>query len=81
MVIWYVKYQIGELHLRHSKNIFKNKFIFFNQVPAITVVIAGYMGCNAEAAVIMFTISIGFNGMTVPGSKSSMLDFAPKYSG
>jgi hypothetical protein len=31
--------------------------------------------------VIMFTISIGFNGMTVPGSKSSMLDFAPKYSG
>ncbi len=51
------------------------------QVPAITVVIAGYMGCNAEAAVIMFTISIGFNGMTVPGSKSNMLDFAPKYAG
>jgi hypothetical protein len=45
------------------------------------VVIAGYMGCNAEAAVIMFTISIGFNGMTVPGSKSNMLDFAPKYAG
>ena len=45
------------------------------------MVIAGYMGCNAEAAVIMFTISIGFNGMTVPGSKSNMLDFAPKYSG
>ena len=45
------------------------------------MVIAGYMGCNAEAAVIMFTISIGFNGMTVPGSKSNMLDFAPKYAG
>ena len=53
----------------------------FSQVPAITVVLAGYMGCNADAAIIMFTISIGFLGMTVPGSKSSMLDFAPKYSG
>lgn len=51
------------------------------QVPAITVVLAGYMGCNADAAIIMFAISIGFNGMTVPGSKSSMLDFSPKYSG
>jgi hypothetical protein len=39
------------------------------------------MGCNADAAIIMFTISIGVIGMTVPGSKSSMLDFAPKYSG
>ena len=53
----------------------------FPQVPAITVVLAGYMGCNADAAIIMFVISIGFIGMTTPGSKSSMLDFAPKYSG
>ena len=45
------------------------------------MVLAGYMGCNADAAIIMFAISIGFNGMTVPGSKSSMLDFAPQYSG
>jgi len=50
-------------------------------VPAVTVVIAGYVGCNSTVAVIMFTISIGFLGLTVPGSKSNMLDFAPKYSG
>lgn len=50
-------------------------------VPGITVVLAGYVGCNATVAVIMFTISIGFLGLTVPGSKANMLDFAPKYSG
>ena len=45
------------------------------------MVIAGYMGCNAAAAISMFALSISFNGLTWPGSKSNMLDFAPKYSG
>jgi len=49
--------------------------------PGIAVVVAGYMGCDAIGAVIMFTISMGLSGMTVPGSKSSMLDFSPKHSG
>jgi hypothetical protein len=44
-------------------------------------VFAGYMGCNTQAALAMFAISVGFTGVTVSGSKSSILDFAPKYSG
>ncbi len=49
--------------------------------PGIAVVVAGYMGCNALGAVAMFTISMALSGMTVAGSKSSMLDFSPKHSG
>ena len=50
-------------------------------VPAATILLAGYSGCNRAAAIAFFTISAGFNSLTVPGSKTSMLDFAPEHSG
>ena len=39
-------------------------------VPALTVVLAGYMGCRAWLAVMFFIISVGFNSFTVPGCKT-----------
>ena len=38
---------------------------------AVTVVLAGYMGCRATLAVVFFIISVGFNTFTVPGCKTS----------
>ena len=40
-------------------------------VPAITVVLAGYMGCRSTLAVMFFILSVGFNTFTVPGCKTS----------
>lgn len=42
-------------------------------VPAVTVVLAGYMGCRAWLAVMFFIISVGFNTFTVPGCKTGYL--------
>ncbi len=36
------------------------------------------MGCDSAAAIAFFIISAGFNTFTVPGCKTSMLDFAPR---
>ena len=45
------------------------------------MVLAGYMGCRAEWAIFFFILSVGFNTFTVPGCKTSMLDFAPCFAG
>ena len=50
-------------------------------VPAVSIVLAGYMGCQAKLAIAMFILSVGFNTFTVPGCKCSMYDFAPAYAG
>ena len=50
-------------------------------VPAVTVVLAGYSGCNATLAILLFTISVGFSAFTIPGCKASMMEFAPQYAG
>ncbi len=39
-------------------------------VPGITVVLAGYAGCNAGLAIFLFTTSVGFTAFTIPGPKS-----------
>jgi len=50
-------------------------------VPAATVMMASYSGCLVWLAVTFFAISLSFNNLTVPGCKTAMLDFAPRYSG
>ena len=40
-------------------------------VPALTVVLAGYMGCRSTLAVMFFVLSVGFNTFTVPGCKTA----------
>ena len=39
-------------------------------VPAVTVVLAGYSGCNAPLAISLFTLSVGFSALTIPGNKA-----------
>ena len=39
-------------------------------VPAVTVVLAGYSGCNAFLAITLFTLSVGFSAFTIPGNKA-----------
>ncbi|XP_076803041.1 sialin-like isoform X1 [Clavelina lepadiformis] len=50
-------------------------------VPALFIVLAGYIGCNATAAIAFFTMSVAFNALTVPGCKANTIDIAPKYGG
>ena len=38
--------------------------------PAVTVVLAGYAGCSAEWAIILFPASVGLSAFTIPGAKS-----------
>ena len=38
--------------------------------PAVTVVLAGYAGCSAEWAIILFSASVGLSAFTIPGAKS-----------
>ena len=33
-------------------------------VPALFIVLAGYIGCNAVAAVAFFSLSVAFNALT-----------------
>ena len=40
-------------------------------IPALTVVLAGYSGCNAPLAISFFIVSVGFNTFTVPGCKTA----------
>ncbi|XP_078491658.1 sialin-like [Ciona intestinalis] len=50
-------------------------------IPALFIVLAGYIGCNVAAAVAFFSISVAFNALTVPGCKANTVDIAPKYGG
>ena len=44
-------------------------------LPGITVVLAGYAGCNAGLAIFLFTTSVGFTAFTIPGAKSRQISF------
>jgi len=33
-------------------------------VPALFIVLAGYIGCDATTAIAFFSLSVGFNGFT-----------------
>nr|XP_039254795.1 sialin-like [Styela clava] len=50
-------------------------------VPALFVVLAGYIGCDVAAAVAFFSISVAFNALTVSGCKANTVEIAPKYGG
>jgi len=50
-------------------------------VTGACVVLAAYVGCQAELAVFLFALAAGLNLLTVPGCKSGMVDIAPAYAG
>jgi len=41
-------------------------------IPAMFVVIAGYIGCDAAAATAFFSLSVAFNGLTGMGPHAGM---------
>jgi len=50
-------------------------------VPAICLVVASYLGCYWQHALVFFTLSAALNAMTIPGCKANILDLSPRYSG
>nr|XP_026488454.1 putative inorganic phosphate cotransporter [Vanessa tameamea] len=49
--------------------------------PAICIILASYSGCDRNAAIIYFIMSMGLMGAYYSGMKVNTLDMAPNYSG
>lgn len=50
-------------------------------LPAICVVIAGYMGCNQTAATAMFILSMFTMGPFYPGMRVNNMDISKNFAG
>jgi len=73
--------QIRSRGIMSTLNIRKLNTFIGLWVSGACVVLAAYVGCQAELAVTLFALAAGLNLLTVPGCKSGMLDIAPAYSG
>ncbi|CAH2106482.1 unnamed protein product [Euphydryas editha] len=49
--------------------------------PAIFIILASYSGCNRNAAMVCFIISMGLMGAYYSGMKVNVLEVAPNYAG
>ncbi|KAK2145734.1 hypothetical protein LSH36_660g02057 [Paralvinella palmiformis] len=50
-------------------------------LPAIFLVITGYLGCDPVLAVVMITVAVGASGFTMSGYGVNHLDIAPPFAG
>ena len=50
-------------------------------VPAIFIVVAGYVGCNKILAVLFLSLGVGCGGIAVAGYNVNHLDLAPPFAG
>lgn len=50
-------------------------------LPAVFLVITGYIGCNHVLAVAMLTLAVGTGGFAMSGFNVNHLDIAPAYGG
>lgn len=50
-------------------------------LPGVAMAMAGHIGCHKVALIVLFTVSVGFDGFTTPGFKSNHIEIAPAYSG
>lgn len=50
-------------------------------LPAIFLVVAGYLGCNTVAAVATVAMAVGFAGIAMSGWGVNHLDLAPPFAG
>lgn len=50
-------------------------------LPAIFLLAASYAECNHALAVVLFTLSIGFDGFIASGVHVNPMDLSPNYSG
>jgi len=52
-------------------------FIF----PAVCLISAGYVDCNASLAVFLITAAVGLSGVSFAGFSVNHFDLAPPYAG
>ena len=50
-------------------------------LPAMFLVITGYLGCDPVLAVVMITIAVGSSGFVMSGYGVNHLDIAPPFAG
>ncbi|XP_078595018.1 sialin-like isoform X2 [Branchiostoma floridae x Branchiostoma japonicum] len=50
-------------------------------LPAIFLIISGFVGCDRAAAVAMLALSAGFGGLSTPGFKICHIEIAPRFGG
>ncbi|XP_077984586.1 sialin-like [Glandiceps talaboti] len=50
-------------------------------LPAVFLVMGGYIGCNRGLAVALITLAAAFSGCATPGFKTNHVEIAPKYGG
>lgn len=49
--------------------------------PGISLIIVGYVGCNAPAAIAFFVIGFGLNGAVISGYVVNNIEIAPNFAG
>ncbi|XP_033121660.1 sialin-like [Anneissia japonica] len=50
-------------------------------LPALFLVLTGYVGCNKPLAILCLTLAVGCGGFSMSGFNINHLDIAPKYAG
>ncbi|GFN79033.1 vesicular glutamate transporter 1, partial [Plakobranchus ocellatus] len=68
----------GYLSTKNTRKLFNSLGSF---LPAIMVLIVGYVGSNHVMAVAAVTLCVGLSGLAAAGYNVNHLDIAPKYSG
>ena len=71
----------GNLHI--FRNILCLPFLTFSGflLPAVCLVVTGYLGCHRIPTVIMVVLSVGFGGLAQSGYQVNHLDIAPPFAG
>ena len=50
-------------------------------LPAVFLVLTGYVGCDQVLAVVMISAAIGFAGISMAGYGVNHIDIAPPFAG
>ena len=50
-------------------------------IPMVCIVLVGYAGCNADAAIALLCCAVTANGAVYSGYMNSHLDIAPNFAG
>lgn len=57
-------------------------FHFLGQLlPAISLVVLGYVGCHAYLAVALLTLAVGLDGISSSGFQVNHVDLSPTHAG
>ncbi|XP_041481869.1 sialin-like [Lytechinus variegatus] len=84
-LVWTVGGRLADFLIAHTN--FRvttvRKFITFLAFmpPAVLLVLMGYVGCNTVAIMVILTLGLSMNGLSMSGPSMCPLDFAPSYAG